>query len=151
MAVTILESAGNKVTRDSVRTMARKALPFWVAAVVTGSFLPGSVKALLGTGPFIPNHPLEWQHRLAHFGTFGLTALLFMLTAAKPREEAARAGAAFLLGCAIELAQYAAGLSPVLEWWDVRDDFLSVAGMFIMFNAARLIIVFRPKPAAMKS
>ncbi len=128
------------LTHDSVRAVAQKLRPFWVAAVITGSFLPGSAKSLFGTRPYIPQHPVDPQHRLVHFVTFGLTALLFMLTAERQAEEAALAGKAFLLGCVMELGQFAIGFALVFEWWDLRDDFLGAAGMFVMVKALRIIV-----------
>jgi hypothetical protein len=113
--------------------------PFWVVAVVVGSFVPGSIKLLLGTKPYQHNHPVELQHRLAHFGTFGVTTLLFLLTAERPRNEKTLAGVAFLMGCIIEAAQFATGLSVVLEWWDVRDDFLAAVAVLVAFKTVRLM------------
>ena len=126
-----------------VRAAVRKIVPYWVVAVLVGSFLPGSLKDLIGTRPYISNHPVEWQHRLAHFLTFGLTALLFMLLAERRREEAFLAVAAFLLGCLIEFAQFAVGFALVVEWWDIRDDFLAALGAFAAFEVTRLIMAFR--------
>jgi hypothetical protein len=44
------------------------------------------------------------------------------------------AAGAVSLGLAIEAGQYAVGLSAVLEWWDMRDDFLAVAGAAAVFG-----------------
>ena len=114
---------------------AKRIVPFWIAAVVIGSFLPGPVKLYLRTKPYVPHHPIAWQHRLAHLLTFGVTALLLMLDAERKSDEARGAGAAFLLGCAIEVGQLAVGYAPVFEWWDVRDDFLAALAVFLAFQA----------------
>jgi hypothetical protein len=123
-----------------VRGAAKKIIPYWVVAVLLGSFFPGSWKYFLGTRPYVPNHPVEWQHRVAHFATFGMTTLLFMLPAEKRRKEALFAGAAFLLGCVIEFGQFVLRFSLIFEWWDIRDDFFATVAAFALFEATRLII-----------
>jgi hypothetical protein len=135
---------GRRPAFEPVRVAAKRIVPFWVIAVIIGSFLPGSLKGLVGTMPFVPNHAIEWQHRLAHFVTFGATAVLFLLTKEKRRDEVALAGAAFLLGCVIEFAQFAAGFSIVFEWWDVRDDLIAALVGLTLFEAIRFLLVVLP-------
>ncbi len=130
------EHPRGRATQDKLRSAAKKIIPLWVAAVLVGSFLPGYLKVWFGTHPYVPNHPVEFEHRLVHFVTFGITSLLFMFTAEKRIYEAPLAGAAFLLGCLIELGQYLTRLAVVFEWWDVRDDLFACFGAFLAFQAA---------------
>ena len=65
--------------------------------------------------------------------------MLFLLTARKSPHEIVWAVAAFLLGCAIEVMQYLTGFSVVLEWWDVRDDFIATLSVFLVFGATHVI------------
>jgi hypothetical protein len=118
-----------------VRSAAKSIVPFWIAALLTGSFLPGSTKLFIGTKPYEHNHPIELQHRLVHFGAFGMTTLLFLLKAETRRHDLMLTGAAFLLGFLIEAGQFAIGLSAVLEWWDIRDDFFAAVTVLIAFHA----------------
>jgi hypothetical protein len=120
-----------------VRAAARKIAPFWVSMVVIGSFLPGSMKLALGTKPYEHHHPVELQHRILHFVTFGATTLLFELTAGKRNQEILFGCAAFLLGCVIEATQFGTGLAEVFEWWDVRDDLIATVAALIIYEAAR--------------
>jgi hypothetical protein len=123
-----------------IRTVARWLVPFWIAAVVIGSFLPGSSKAYLGTKPNPVQHPVEFQHRLAHMLVFGITSLLFLLISDPRTGDVRAAGAAFLLGLLIEIGQVIFGLSMAFEWWDVRDDFIGVLLVFLLFQAASLAL-----------
>jgi hypothetical protein len=106
-----------------------------VVTIVIGSFLPGRTKKLLGTEPYSPvNGHTNVQHRLFHFGSFGATALVFLLLANDRRGEVRAAALVFLLGCIIEPVQWLTGLSAVFEWWDVRDDLYAVAGAFLLIQ-----------------
>ncbi len=132
------ESVADGLLPERFRKVAKSVVPFWVLAVLIGSFLPGHSKQLLGTEPNGGHYHVALQHRLSHFVVFGSTALLFLLTAERQRDEAWLAAAAFFLGCFIELLQFAKGLTSVLEWWDVRDDFFSVAAVYLLFGVALL-------------
>jgi heme A synthase len=114
--------------------------------VVIGSFLPGSWKRELGTHPYTLSHAVSLQHRAVHFVTFGLTTLLFLMLAERPKDWAKGIAGAVLLGLAIEAGQYAVGLSRVLEWWDLRDDVLAVAGATVVFGVAGWLMPRRAKP-----
>jgi len=116
-----------------VKGIARRIAPIWVAGLVVGSFLPGTWKKTLGTQPFVLHQAVAPQHRLAHLVTFGFTALLFLLLTDRPRDEARAAGAAFVLGCAIEILQFSFGLAPVFEWWDLRDDAVGILAVWLIF------------------
>lgn len=108
-----------------------------VMGTVVGSFLPGSAKERIGTQPRQQSGAhSEWGHRTYHFATFGATALAILLLMYGIRAEVKGGLAIFGLGCAIEVTQYALGLSKVLEWWDVRDDFYAVATVFVLVQMA---------------
>ena len=119
------------------RPILRRIAPFWVCGLVIGSFLPGSWKRELGTQPYTPFHAVSFQHRVVHVATFGLTALLFLALAEGRRGQVKAVAGAVLLGLAIEAGQHAVGLSAVLEWWDLRDDFWAVAGAAVVFGIWR--------------
>ena len=51
--------------------------------------------------------------------TFGITAMLFLLPADRLKGQVRAVAAASLLGCGIEVAQFALEFAPVFEWWDV--------------------------------
>jgi hypothetical protein len=95
------------------------------------------VKGNLGTRPYVLHHPVALEHRLAHVAVFGVTALLFLLLADSTKERARAVGAALLLGCGIELMQFAFGLAPVFEWWDLRDDAFGILGVLVICQGLR--------------
>jgi hypothetical protein len=143
--MTVLEDTRNPPAAATtkphpIKTVAKWLAPFWMAAVVIGSFLPGSSKAYLGTKPNPVQHPAEMQHRLAHMLVFGITALLLLLTTSTRKAEIRAAAAAFLLGLSIEIGQVIFGLSMAFEWWDVRDDFIGVLLVLLLFQAACLTL-----------
>jgi hypothetical protein len=115
-----------------VKRFVRRIVPYWVTAVVIGSFLPGPWKLALGTRTSMIAHPVDLRHRIVHLVTFGVTAVLFMLLRDRVRDRARAALAALLLGCAIEVLQFVTGLASEVEWWDLRDDFLGIAAAFVV-------------------
>ena len=121
-----------------MKRFVRRVVPFWVAGVVIGSFLPGPWKLAIGTRPFMKAHPLDPRHRVLHFVTFGVTAVLFMLLRDRVQDRARAAVAALLLGCAIEVLQFVTGLASVFEWWDLRDDLCGVAVAFVAVEVVRV-------------
>ena len=100
----------------------RSLLPFWIAVLVIGSFLPADTKRALGTQSGVGSYGEPGlSHRIWHIASFGSTALLTTLVTHSPGRRLLAAGAVFALGGLIELLQ------PVffdtdLEWWDIRDD-----------------------------
>ena len=111
-----------------------------IIGTLIGSFLPGPTKARLGTHPYAPtdNH-VQVGHRLCHFAAFGSIALVYSLLASGIRGEVKVALSTFALGCLIESTQNLIGFSDVFEWWDVRDNFYAVAGVFVLMQIANRI------------
>jgi len=109
--------------------------PWWVLCVIIGSFLPGPSKDALGT----TNPPeataqgrVVATHRLAHFLTFGSTALLLVVIAETASQQLGAGLGVAALGFIIECTQYAViGLTGI-EWWDVRDDALAAIGTLLV-------------------
>jgi hypothetical protein len=119
----------------AVARVAKRITPIWVAGVIVGSFLPGEWKRRLGIQPYIRHHLIAPQHRLVHMITFAITALLFLLLTDRPKDEVRAAGAVLLLGCGIEVMQFAIRFAPVFEWWDVRDDAIGIVIVLVAFKA----------------
>ena len=99
--------------------------PFWVLALILGSLLPGHTKHLLGVStPYSAarHGRVHWQHRLAHFLSFGsTTGLLLLLTRTRSQDVLVLLGM-LLLGLSLEYVQHVLFETEGLEWWDVRDD-----------------------------
>jgi hypothetical protein len=123
--------------QQTVTTVVRRITPFWVALVILGSFLPTGQKQKLGIQPFVLHQPVPVQHRLAHVATFGITAMLFLLPADRLKGQVRAVAAASLLGCGIEVAQFALEFAPVFEWWDVRDDVAGALGALVIMRGLR--------------
>lgn len=102
----------------------RVALPFWILALIIGSFLPAEHKQALGTQSLTPRPYGEphWPHRVWHVVSFGSTVLLASLAeTTRPRRRLLWAFLIILLGTGIETVQWLRN-DYSLEWWDVRDD-----------------------------
>lgn len=106
-----------------------RLLPFWLAVLIIGSFLPSEAKQAIGTTAEIRHGRIDapgLAHRLWHFGSFGATALLVSLVNRNPGKRILFVVSIAVLGLCIELMQ-ARLTGFVVEWWDVRDDALGVA------------------------
>ncbi len=101
--------------------------PLWVVGVVLIS--------LQGYRPKAAQTPV--LHRGFHFLAFGATALLMLFIAQTPRQRLLAAFGVMGLGIAIETAQHCIFGTP-LEWWDVRDNALAVAVVWLMVRAVRV-------------
>ncbi|MGH9628409.1 MAG: hypothetical protein ACRD7E_08745 [Bryobacteraceae bacterium] len=114
-------------------------LPFWILAIIIGSFLPAETKQTIGTQSGMEH---GWSHRAYHLGAFGLTALLVSLVNRKPSRQVLWCGAVFLLGLSIELTQSAISRLPV-EWGDVRDDAIGIIALMLVaqFKRVRNVLV----------
>ncbi|MFL6448259.1 MAG: hypothetical protein ACJ746_11295 [Bryobacteraceae bacterium] len=115
--------------------------PWWVLCVIIGSFLPGSSKEALGTAnspAAIAQGHVATKHRLAHFVTFGSTALLVVVIAETASEQLAAGLAVAALGLLIECTQYAVTGVSEMEWWDVRDDALAAIGTLLLAQCLNL-------------
>ena len=115
------------------RGILRAIASVWVACLIVGSLLPGSVKEELGTTSheqiLHQTRRVTEKHRVVHFLAFGSTCLLLMLMANTALGEMLWTALVVLLGCLIETAQYLIYPIP-FEWWDVLDDFYAAVAMF---------------------
>jgi hypothetical protein len=109
----------------------RSLLPFWIAVLVIGSFLPAGTKQALGTrsGAGSYGKPTA-SHRIWHIASFGSTALLTALVARSPGGRLLAAGGLFGLAVSIELLQQIVSRAD-LEWWDIRDDGYGIIALTI--------------------
>jgi hypothetical protein len=110
----------------------RAVLPFWIALLVIGSFLPADTKRALGTrsGEGSWGEPAT-SHRVWHIASFGSTALLTTLVAQSPGARLLAAGGLFGLAVSIELLQQQIVFGSDLEWWDIRDDGYGIIALTI--------------------
>jgi hypothetical protein len=131
--------------QQAVTRVVRRITPFWVAFVILGSFLPTGQKQKLGIQPFVLHQPVPVQHRLVHVATFSVTAMLFLLPADRLKGQVRAVAAASLLGCGIEVAQFAFQFAfqfaGALEWWDVRDDVAGAFGALVIMRTLRWALV----------
>jgi hypothetical protein len=117
------------------RTFLVRIAPWWVLLVIIGSFLPGTSKEAIGTLN-TPEAAVEGRavarHRVAHFLTFGSTALLLVLVSETAAQEIWAGFGVAALGFILECSQFALiGLTEI-EWWDVRDDALAAVGVLLV-------------------
>lgn len=117
------------------RTFLVRIAPWWVLLVIIGSFLPATSKEAIGTmnTPEAANEGRAvGRHRIAHFLTFGSTALLLVLVSETAAQEIWAGFGVAALGFILECSQFALiGLTEV-EWWDVRDDALAAVGVLLL-------------------
>lgn len=76
------------------------------------------------------------HHRGLHFLAFGGAALLLLLLSRSRRQEIRLVVAVCLLGLSLEYLQHLL-YRNVMEWWDVRDDTLSVMTAFAVYYLCR--------------
>lgn len=103
--------------------------------VIIGSFLPGKSKEAIGTintREASAEGRAVTRHRVAHFLTFGSTALLFVLISETPAQEIGAGFAVAVFGFLLECSQFALLGLTELEWWDVRDDALAAIGVLLL-------------------
>jgi len=72
------------------------------------------------------------RHRVAHFLTFGSTALLLVLISETVAEEIWAGFGVVALGFILECSQFAIIGLTEMEWWDVRDDTLAAIGVLLL-------------------
>lgn len=104
----------------------------WIVLITVGSFLPTRAKVALGTTTdsrnAVTQHRVKAEHRLAHFGAFGIAALSLAVVAETLPQRVGALTGVLALALAIELLQKAMNGGPI-EYWDVRDDTLAaIAG-----------------------
>jgi hypothetical protein len=117
------------------RTLLVRIAPWWVLLVIIGSFLPATSKEAIGT----LNTPeaatagrAVARHRIAHFLTFGSTALLLVLISETAAQEIWAGFAVAALGFILECSQFALIGLTEMEWWDVRDDALAAVAVLLI-------------------
>jgi hypothetical protein len=117
------------------RTLLVRIAPWWVLLVIVGSFLPATSKEAIGTMN-TPEAATEGRavarHRIAHFVTFGSTALLLVLISETAAEEIWAAFGVAALGFIVECSQFALIGLTEMEWWDVRDDALAAIAVLLL-------------------
>lgn len=100
----------------------------WIVLITVGSFLPTRAKVALGTttdfNSAVIQHRVKPEHRLAHFGAFGIAALSLAVIAETLSQRVGALAGVLALALVIELLQKALHGGPV-EYWDVRDDTLA--------------------------
>lgn len=108
------------------RSLLVRIAPFWIAAVVAGSLLPG-IKDVFGTS-LARSVP---RHRFYHFLAFGSTALLLFLIGRTALQRLRGPVAAVALGLVLEYAQHRI-FGSRMEWWDLRDDAYAAAAAWLV-------------------
>lgn len=123
------------------RTVIRWVAIVWISGITAGSLMPTDLKIAIGstTSEPVRSPRAEFEHRLFHYVSFGVAALLLLLLASNHRQELIAAFAVAALGVTIELIQHFIMLYPLFEWDDVRDDMIAivVALIAIQFKGFR--------------
>ena len=70
-------------------------------------------------------------------------AILLLLGTTSPFAKTLAAVSATLLGMTIETGQYLIGLSPLFEWWDVRDDVVGILSGIVLTSVLISVIEMR--------
>jgi hypothetical protein len=119
------------------RSLLRKIAPFWIVAVIVGSFMPYTFKQEMGTTLVLSvasgdvGEQVTLWHRVVHFLLFGSTTAILVLIGRSSVVRAAGLIAALSLAFSIEFTQNLIDHYGV-EWWDVRDDFTGAALVFLV-------------------
>jgi hypothetical protein len=119
-------------------------------AISVGSFMPGQVKAAVETLPIsmITHHRTKSAHRAregsvahraCHFCGFGCLAFLLLLMSNDFKSELNVCLGVATFGLLIESLQYLLKFSRVFEWWDVRDDVVSITTAFVLIQTANML------------
>ena len=120
----IRESGGESPSNTQLKKRARIILRItqvWLLLLIVGSLQP----ARLGQGVAL--------HRGIHWLAFAGTAFLLLLLSRNRRQEIRSIIAACLLGLSLEYLQHIIYRKP-MEWWDVRDDILSILAAFALYH-----------------
>ncbi len=139
------------------RTFLIRLAPWWILLVLIGSFLPGKSKEVIGTinpSKVASKGGVALKHRSAHFLTFGLTALLFVMIAETASEQLWAGLAVAGLGFLVECSQYAFLGLDALEWWDVRDDMIAAIATLVIaqwLNLPEKLVDRRARPQLRRS
>ncbi len=119
------------------RALLRKIAPFWIVAVIVGSFMPYTFKREMGTTLVLTaasgsaGEQVTLWHREVHFLLFASTTAILVLIGRSSLVRAAALLAALSLAFSIEFTQSLVDHYGI-EWWDVRDDFTGAALMFLV-------------------
>jgi hypothetical protein len=116
----------------------------WALCLVSASLFANRAKHAVSTGVQIsvskhssPRVVIPPRHRILHFLSFGLLALLLVLPAPDVNSRLLVTLAVAALGLGIECAQHCI-FGNNFEWWDVRDDSLGAIGAFFITSLPAL-------------
>lgn len=118
--------------------------------VIIGSFLPGTSKQAIGTinpPEAIAEGRVGVKHRVAHYLTFGSTALLLIVISETASQQLWAGFGVALLGFVVECSQYAVMGLSCMEWWDVRDDAIAAIAILLLaqwLNLRKIIVDSHP-------
>ena len=114
----------------ATRSVFRIVAQVWLTLLVVGSLQPARPSLVTSFHPEI------------HWLAFASTAFLLFVLSRNPHQEIRRAIAVIVLGLSLECLQHLLYRNP-MEWWDVRDDVLSVLAAFALYH-----FLGAPKPAS---
>jgi hypothetical protein len=112
-----------KLKRQEVRLRLAQG---WILFLIAASLQPAR------PGPLVTHVSL---HRGVHWLAFAGAAFLLLVLSRNRRQQVRNSIAVVLLGLSLEYLQHLM-YRNVMEWWDVRDDFLAV---LVVFGLYRLI------------
>ena len=119
------------------RSLLRRIAPFWIVAVIAGSFMPypfkkemGTTLVLSATNGSLGDQVTLW-HRVVHFLLFASTSAILVLIGRSWLVRVAALIAALSLAFSIEFTQSLIDHYGI-EWWDVRDDFIGATLVFLV-------------------
>jgi hypothetical protein len=133
------------------RSFLVRLAPWWVLCVIIGSFLPGTSKQAIGTinpPEAVAQGRAGVKHRLAHYLTFGSTALLLVVVSETAIQQLWAGFGVAALGFVVECSQYALMGLSFMEWWDVRDDAIAAIGALLLaqwLNLRDIIVDSQPR------
>ena len=112
------------------RVVFRIVAQVWLILLIVGSLQPARPSLVTGF------------HREIHWLAFAGATFLLLLLSRNRRQEIWSAVGVFLLGLSLECLQHLLYRSP-MEWWDARDDALSIIAAFALYQ-----FLGAPKPAS---
>jgi hypothetical protein len=112
------------------RVAFRIVVQVWLILLIVGSLQPARPSLVIA------------YHRELHWLAFAGAAFLVLLLSRNRRQEIRSAIAVFLLGLSLECLQHLLYRNPI-EWWDARDDALSIIAAFALYQ-----FLGAPKPAS---
>ena len=103
------------------RVVFRIVAQVWLILLIVGSLQPARPSLVTGF------------HREIHWLAFAGATFLLLLLSRNRRQEIWSAVGVFLLGLSLECLQHLFYRNP-MEWWDVRDDTLSILAAFALYQ-----------------